>query len=122
VVLINMPYMGVRIYLWTSFNADISVFLLKNIILTYVHLRSLIPEVREWIRNLRELRDSLLHGEERSFDGLPTSASSTPAEAGHRSGNDTTTIELNEPQQPSPPPANNVTSISSDEITKRSKK
>lgn len=87
-LIINVPFLVIRMYLWTYFSEDVSVFLLKNVILSYVHLRSFIPECREWIANMRKLRDSLLH-EERSFDGLPSVESATERR-------ENTTIELNE--------------------------
>ncbi|XP_028968844.1 transmembrane protein 121B [Galendromus occidentalis] len=87
-LIINTPFLVIRIYLWTYFNEDVSVFLLKNVILSYVHLRSFIPECREWINNLRKLRDSLLH-EERSFDGLPNGETA-------KESRENTTIELDE--------------------------
>lgn len=73
ITLINAPYLGIRMYLWTYFNHEVSVFVLKNFILCYIHIRSFVPECREWIRKVKKLRRTLLN-DERPFDGLPSSA------------------------------------------------
>lgn len=44
--LINVPYLGIRIYLWSFMGRDVSLFLVKNILGIYSTLRTLLPEVR----------------------------------------------------------------------------
>ncbi|XP_022692544.1 uncharacterized protein LOC111262504 isoform X1 [Varroa jacobsoni] len=68
-VAINGPYLVIRMYLWTQFNTDVSVFLLKNVIFCYAHIRSFVPKSREWVSHLRAVREGLLnHNHHRSFD------------------------------------------------------
>ncbi|XP_076330838.1 uncharacterized protein LOC143236430 isoform X1 [Tachypleus tridentatus] len=52
--LINLPYLGIRVYLWTSFDHDISLFLMKNIIAVVILLRLSIPDIVLWWQLLQE--------------------------------------------------------------------
>lgn len=42
--LVNIPYLGVRIYLWSGFGSDISLFIMKNVIGILFHLKDVVPD------------------------------------------------------------------------------
>ena len=42
--LVNVPYLAVRIYLWSGYGSDISLFVMKNVIGILWHLKDIIPD------------------------------------------------------------------------------
>ncbi|XP_013790547.1 uncharacterized protein LOC106474402 [Limulus polyphemus] len=52
--LVNVPYLWIRVHLWTFFDRDISLFLMKNIIAIVILIRLSIPEVILWWQLQRE--------------------------------------------------------------------
>lgn len=42
--LVNIPYLAVRIYLWSGYGSDISLFIMKNIIGILWHLKDIVPD------------------------------------------------------------------------------
>lgn len=52
---VNIPYLVIRIHMASFIGKDLSVFILKNILGIWVALRSLIPEIKEWI-HIRKLK------------------------------------------------------------------
>jgi len=43
-VLVNIPYLAIRIYLWSGFGSDISLFIMKNVIAILWHLKDVVPD------------------------------------------------------------------------------
>lgn len=43
-VLVNIPYLVIRIYLWSGYGSDISLFIMKNVISILWHLKDIIPD------------------------------------------------------------------------------
>ncbi|XP_075525438.1 uncharacterized protein LOC142557460 isoform X1 [Dermacentor variabilis] len=56
--LVNVPYLAIRIYLWSFFGHDVSLFLIKNLLGIYSALRTLVPELRLYIFLLANRRRS----------------------------------------------------------------
>ncbi len=57
--LVNVPYLGVRIYLWSGYGSDISLFVMKNVIGILWHLKDVVPDfilLHIQCRNLRRSR------------------------------------------------------------------
>lgn len=48
-LLVNVPYLAVRIYLWTAFDRDVSLFIVKNILGIFSVLRTIIPDSWHWV-------------------------------------------------------------------------
>lgn len=42
--LVNIPYLGVRIYLWSGYGSDISIFVMKNVIGILWHIKDVVPD------------------------------------------------------------------------------
>lgn len=42
--LVNIPYLAIRIYLWSGYGSDISLFVMKNVIGILWHLKDIIPD------------------------------------------------------------------------------
>lgn len=55
-LLINIPFLVIRIFLWTAFDHDISLFLMKNIMAVVVHILTSVPEVKLWLELRRAKR------------------------------------------------------------------
>lgn len=56
--LVNVPYLAIRIYLWSFFGHDVSLFLIKNLLGIYSALRTLVPELRLYFFLLANRRRS----------------------------------------------------------------
>ena len=41
---VNIPYLAVRIYLWSGYGSDVSLFVMKNIIAVIWHLKDVVPD------------------------------------------------------------------------------
>lgn len=52
--LVNIPYFVIRVYLWTLYDHDVTLFLLKNILAVVITLRTVIPETRQWWHSFQE--------------------------------------------------------------------
>ncbi|GLH07648.1 Uncharacterized protein GBIM_13103 [Gryllus bimaculatus] len=52
-MLIDLPYLGVRLYLWLNYDHSTSVLLMKNVFGIILALRGLIPDVTELVRRRR---------------------------------------------------------------------
>ena len=42
--LVNVPYLAVRVYLWSGYGSDISLFVMKNVIGILWHLKDIVPD------------------------------------------------------------------------------
>ncbi|XP_035222073.1 uncharacterized protein LOC118194961 [Stegodyphus dumicola] len=51
--LVNIPYFVIRVYLWTLYDHDVTLFLLKNILAVIVTARSAVPDLRLWWQSIR---------------------------------------------------------------------
>lgn len=49
-LLVNIPYLGVRVYLWTAFDKDVSLFIVKNILGIFSVLRTIVPDSWRWVK------------------------------------------------------------------------
>lgn len=47
---VNIPYLIIRIHLSENIGKDLTIFIFKNILGIWVSLRTLFPEIKEWIR------------------------------------------------------------------------
>lgn len=56
--LVNIPYLAVRIYLWSGYGSDISLFIMKNIFGILWHLKDIVPDFVLLHRQCRALRSS----------------------------------------------------------------
>lgn len=56
--LIDVPYLAIRIYLWSFFGHDVSLFVVKNILGIYSALRTLVPEAQLYVFLLSSRRRS----------------------------------------------------------------
>lgn len=56
-VLVNIPYLAIRIYLWSGFGSDISLFIMKNVIAILWHLKDIIPDFVILHRQCRALKE-----------------------------------------------------------------
>ena len=52
--LVNIPYFVIRVYLWTLYDHDVTLFLLKNILAVIITARTVIPETRQWWGTFQE--------------------------------------------------------------------
>ena len=52
-VLVNVPYLAVRIYLWSGFGSDISMFVMKNVIAIVYSLKEIVPDLMTLHRQCR---------------------------------------------------------------------
>lgn len=56
--LINVPYLAIRLYLWSFFGHDVSLFLIKNLLGIYSAVRTLVPEAQLYFFLLSSRRRS----------------------------------------------------------------
>lgn len=52
--LVNIPYIVIRVYLWTLYDHDVTLFLLKNILAVVITARTVIPETRQWWNSFQD--------------------------------------------------------------------
>ncbi|XP_054715896.1 uncharacterized protein LOC129225478 [Uloborus diversus] len=52
--LVNIPYFVIRVYLWSLYDHDVTLFILKNILAVIVTARTTIPDVRLWLHSIQE--------------------------------------------------------------------
>lgn len=52
--LVNIPYFVIRVYLWSLYDHDVTLFLLKNILAVVITLRTLVPDVKFWWHSLQQ--------------------------------------------------------------------
>lgn len=52
--LVNIPYFVIRVYLWSLYDHDVTLFLLKNILAVVITARTVIPETRQWWHSFQE--------------------------------------------------------------------
>ena len=53
---VNIPYLAVRIYLWSGYGSDVSLFIMKNIIAVVWHLKDVVPDFVLLHRQCLELK------------------------------------------------------------------
>jgi hypothetical protein len=49
-LVINLPYLGIRIHLWTTYDKDVSLFVVKNVFGILTTVRSIYPDVYSEIK------------------------------------------------------------------------
>ncbi|PRD24423.1 UNVERIFIED_CONTAM: hypothetical protein NCL1_43821 [Trichonephila clavipes] len=52
--LVNIPYFVIRVYLWSLYDHDVTLFLLKNILAMINTARTAVPDVKLWWHSLQE--------------------------------------------------------------------
>ncbi|XP_055934062.1 transmembrane protein 121B-like [Argiope bruennichi] len=54
--LVNIPYFVIRVYLWSLYDHDVTLFLLKNILAVIVTARTAVPEIKLLWHSMQESR------------------------------------------------------------------
>lgn len=67
-VFVNLPYLSVRIYLWSGFGSDISMFVLKNVISVVWNLKDIVPELIVLHRQCRSIKTAVTVAPKRTSD------------------------------------------------------
>ncbi|CAL1271523.1 unnamed protein product [Larinioides sclopetarius] len=52
--LVNIPYFVIRVYLWSLYDHDVTLFLLKNILAVIVTARTAVPDIKLWWHSIQE--------------------------------------------------------------------
>ena len=55
--LVNIPYLVIRVYLWSGFGSDISLFITKNVIEILWHFKDIIPDLVVLHRQCQSLKE-----------------------------------------------------------------
>ena len=59
--LVNVPYLAVRIYLWSGYGSDISLFVMKNVIGIIWHIKDIVPDFILLHKQCRSMNTSVRH-------------------------------------------------------------
>lgn len=54
--MVNIPYFVIRVYLWSLYDHDVTLFLLKNILAVIITLRTLVPDLKLWWHSIQQSR------------------------------------------------------------------
>ncbi|GIY28999.1 hypothetical protein CDAR_79231 [Caerostris darwini] len=52
--LVNIPYFVIRVYLWSLYDHDVTLFLLKNILAVVITARTVVPDIKLFWRNIQQ--------------------------------------------------------------------
>ncbi|XP_067132844.1 transmembrane protein 121B-like [Centruroides vittatus] len=66
--LINLPYFAIRVHLWTNFDRDVSLFLLKNVLLILIRSQNIVSGFQYWLKLWKERKHKYKHPTESNLE------------------------------------------------------